>query len=288
MKGKIVKGIGGFYYVKTSDGKIIECRARGIFRNTKEKLYIGDDVEISVNGVSGSIDKIYPRRTFLVRPAVSNVDAVVIVMAAQDPSPDTLLADKLIISAEIAGIEPIICINKTDLRADKELSEIYRNIGYKAICVSAKNKNDVSKLNALIKGKTSAFAGLSGVGKSTLLGILTGEEQETGEISQKIKRGRHTTRCVELLELSGGGYALDTPGFSSFEVSGIKADEIQNYFPEMKNISDKCRFKGCSHTKEPDCAVKAAVEKGEIAGSRYASYLNFYETLKNVKEWKNK
>ncbi len=288
MKGKIIKGIGGFYYVKTSEGDVIECRARGIFRNKNEKLYIGDDVEVSLVGKGGAIEKILPRRTFLVRPPVANIDAVVIVISAADPAPDTLLADKLILSAEIADIEPIICINKSDLKADKELLKIYQNAGYKAICVSAKNNRDVDKLRRIICNKTSAFAGLSGVGKSTLLGILTGKEQETGEISKKIARGRHTTRHIELLELSDGGFALDTPGFSSFEVGGIKAEDLQNYFPEMRNLAENCRFKGCLHTKEPDCAVKEALEKGKIAKSRYESYLNFYEILKNVKDWENK
>ncbi|MBR4720422.1 MAG: ribosome small subunit-dependent GTPase A [Clostridia bacterium] len=288
MIGKIIKGIGGFYYVKTSDGNIIECRARGVFRNQKEKPYIGDDVEITVNGESGSIEKILKRRNLLIRPPVANIDTVVIVIAAKDPEPNTLLADKLILTAEIAGIEPIICINKSDLKADTKLLETYQKAGYKSISVSAKNAEDIEGICPLIANKTSAFAGLSGVGKSTILGILTGTNQKTGEISQKIKRGRHTTRCVELLELPFGGYVLDTPGFSSFEISGIKADEIQNYFPEMQNLSGQCRFKGCSHTKEPDCAVKEAIKNGEIAKSRYESYLDFYETLKNVKDWENK
>ena len=288
MIGKIIKGIGGFYYVKTSDGNVIECRARGIFRNQKEKPYIGDDVEISVSGVSGSIEKILKRRNLLIRPPVANIDTVLVVIAAKDPLPNTLLADKLILSAEIAGIEPIICINKSDLKKDINLLKTYQNAGYQAISISAKNENDVKKLCPLIAEKITAFAGLSGVGKSSILGILTGQKQETGEISQKIKRGRHTTRCVELLELPFGGYVLDTPGFSSFEIGGIKAEEIQNHFPEMRNLADKCRFKGCSHTKEPDCAVKEAVKSGKIAKSRYESYLDFYETLKKVKDWENK
>ena len=288
MIGKIIKGIGGFYYVKTADGKITECRARGIFRNTKEKIYVGDDVQISLSGEKGSIDKILPRRNFLIRPPVANIDIIVIVVAAMEPIPDTLLADKLILSAETAGIEPVICINKSDLKIDKELIKAYRGAGYTALSVSAKSNDEIDKLRGILTDKTSAFAGLSGVGKSTILGILTGAEQKTGEISQKIKRGRHTTRCVELLELPTGGYVFDTPGFSSFEISGIKAEELQNYFPEIAKFSGECRFKGCLHTKEPDCAVKAAAERGEIAKSRYESYLNFYETLKNVKEWENK
>ena len=288
MIGKIIKGIGGFYYVKTSDGTIIECRARGIFRNQKEKPYIGDDVEISVNGENGSVERILKRRNLLIRPPVANIDAVVIVIAAKDPEPNTMLTDKLILTAEIAGIEPIICINKSDLKQDDKLLETYQKAGYKAIAVSAKNEEDIKKLYPLIENKTSAFAGLSGVGKSTILGILTDTYQETGEISQKIKRGRHTTRCVELLELPFGGYVLDTPGFSSFEIGGVKAEELQNYFPEMRKFAGKCRFKGCSHTKEPECAVKDAVKNGEIAESRYNSYLEIYEILKKVKDWENK
>lgn len=288
MQGRIIKGIGGFYYVKIPDGNIIECKARGVFRKENIKPYIGDDVEISVENQKGSIEKILPRRTMLVRPSVANIDIVVVVVAAKEPAPDTTLCDKLILSAEIAGIEPIICINKSDLSEDRELLSIYENAGYKAVLVSAKNEKDTEKILPLIKGKTSAFAGLSGVGKSTLLQILTGKKQETGEVSQKIKRGRHTTRHVELLELEEGGYVLDTPGFSSFEIGGIRADELKNYFPEMLPFNDNCRFKGCSHTKEPDCAVKEKVAAGEIGQSRYESYKMFYETLKKVKEWENK
>lgn len=288
MIGKIIKGIGGFYYVKSPDGEIFECKARGIFRKENLKPYIGDEVEISIENKTGNIEKILPRRTMLLRPAVSNIDTVVIVIAAKDPEPDTLFCDKLILSAEIAGIEPVICINKSDLNMDTQLLETYEKAGYKTLLVSAKNENDVRKLIPLIKGKTSAFAGFSGVGKSTLLGILTGKKQETGEVSEKIKRGRHTTRHVELLELLCCGYVLDTPGFSSFEIGGIKADELKNYFPEMRPLNYSCRFKGCSHTKEPDCAVKEAVGKGEISKSRYESYKTFYETLKKVKDWENK
>ena len=288
MRGKIIKGIGGFYYVKTSGGEVFECKARGIFRKENIKPYIGDEVEISIENEKGNIEKILPRKTMLLRPAVANIDKVVIVIAAKEPEPDTLLCDKLILSAEIAGIEPIICINKSDLKEDKKLLKTYEQAGYRAILVSAKNENDKDKILPLIIGKTTAFAGLSGVGKSTLLGMLTGKKQETGEVSQKIKRGKHTTRCVELLELKDGGYVLDTPGFSSFEISGIKADELKNYFPEMLNLNDKCRFKGCSHTKEPDCAVKEAVFEGRISESRYESYKMFYDTLKKVKDWENK
>ena len=288
MIGRIIKGIGGFYYVKTDNGEVTECRAKGVFRKKNIKPFVGDLVEFSQEAKMGYVEKILPRKTMLLRPAVANIDTVVIVLAAKDPEPDTLLCDKIILSAEISGIEPVICINKTDLKSADDLENTYKNAGYKAFCVSAKDKNVKEAVLPYIKGRTTAFSGLSGVGKSTLLGILTGKEQETGEVSQKIKRGRHTTRCVELLELDAGGYVLDTPGFSSFEIGGIKADELKNYFPEMRGLGEKCRFKGCSHIDEPDCAVKAELFAGNISKSRYESYKIFYETLKKVKEWENK
>ena len=288
MTGRIIKGIGGFYYVKTESGEVTECRARGVFRKENIKPLVGDSVEFSVEGNLGYVEKILPRKNMLLRPAVANIDAVFIVLAAKEPDPDTLLCDKIVLSAEIAGIEPIICINKTDLKSADDLEKTYKNAGYKAFCVSAKDENVREVIMPYLIGKTTAFSGLSGVGKSTLLGILTGKEQETGEVSQKIKRGRHTTRCVELLELASGGYVLDTPGFSSFEIGGIKADELKDHFPEMRELGEKCRFKGCLHIDEPDCAVKAALTKGNIAKSRYESYKIFYETLKKVKEWENK
>lgn len=287
MVGKIIKGIGGFYYVKTADGKIFECRARGIFRKDKIKPYIGDNVEFSLNSGSGNIDKILERKNLLIRPPVSNIDTLVIVIAAANPSPDTFLTDKLILNAEIAGIEPIICINKSDLENVDEIAKIYKNAGYSVVTLSAKNEENVPSLLPYLKDKTSAFAGLSGVGKSTLLSLLTGTNQETGEISEKIKRGKHTTRSVELLELSSGGFVLDTPGFSSFEVTEIKADALKEYFPEMKGHNNLCRFKGCSHINEPDCEIKRLVEAGEISESRYDSYKEIYNKLKKIKEWEN-
>ena len=288
MVGKIIKGIGGFYYVKTDDGEVSECRARGVFRKENIKPFVGDLVEFSKDAKMGYVEKILPRKNMLLRPAVANIDAVVIVLAAKEPEPDTLLCDKIILSAEIAGIEPVICINKTDLKSAVDLENTYKKAGYKAFCVSARDENVRDVIMPYLVGKTTAFSGLSGVGKSTLLGILTGKEQETGEVSQKIKRGRHTTRCVELLELAKGGYVLDTPGFSSFEIGGIKADELKSYFPEMRELDGECRFKGCLHIDEPDCAVKASLSDGNIAKSRYESYKIFYETLKKVKEWENK
>jgi len=288
MLGKIIKGIGGFYYVKTADDKVYECRARGVFRKENIKPYIGDNVEISVNLGKGNIEKILERKNMLIRPPVANIDILVIVIATTEPSPDMLLTDKLILNAEIAGIKPIICINKSDLKNADEVAGIYLNAGYEVISLSAKNQNETEKLLPYIMGKTSAFAGLSGVGKSTLLSILTKTNQETGEVSEKIKRGRHTTRSVELIELSCDGFVLDTPGFSSFEVTEIKANQLEKYFPEMDGLSANCRFKGCSHINEPDCEVKRFVECGKISKSRYDSYKQIFEKLKNIKEWENK
>lgn len=288
MKGKIIKGIGGFYYVKTADDKIYECRARGIFRKDNIKPYIGDDVEIETENEKGNVVKIFPRRSLLVRPPVANIDILAVVAAAASPDPNPFLIDKLLVNAEINGIEPIICINKTDIASPHELREIYSKTGYKLIAMSAEDEDGTKELAEYIKGKTTAFAGLSGVGKSTILNVLSGTNQRTGSVSEKIRRGRHTTRHVELLELECGGYVLDTPGFSSFEVGGIKAAELENYFPEIRGSGLDCRFKGCSHINEPDCEVKRRLETGNISKSRYESYVEIYNKLKTVKEWENK
>lgn len=285
MDGKIIKGIGGFYYVKAADGIVYECKARGIFRKDNIKPAIGDEVGITVSGTKGSIDKIYERRSHLIRPPVANIDVLVIVCATADPAPDIFLIDKLLVTAERSGITPVICINKTDIKSGEFLQEIYEKAGYAVVLVCAKEQDGFSELIPHIKDKTSAFAGLSGVGKSTILNVLTKSLQETGEVSDKIKRGRHTTRHVELLDAVFGGYVLDTPGFSSFEVESIKAQDLWEYFPEMQGVSGECRFKGCSHITEPDCAVKKLVEAGKIAKSRYESYCQLYNQLKNIKEW---
>lgn len=286
MTGIIVKGIGGFYYVKAADDNVYECKARGVFRKEGITPMIGDRVEIDVKNGKGSITEIMQRSTSLIRPSVANIDMLVLVVAATSPEPNLFLIDKMLINAEINGIEPIICINKTDLAKRDDLSEIYKS--YKIVSVCAQKNEGIDVLTDIIAGKVTAFSGLSGVGKSSILNLITNTEMETGSVSEKIQRGRHTTRHVELLELKTGGFALDTPGFSSLEVEGVKAEDLQDYFPEMAEVKNNCRFRGCSHINEPDCAVKELIESGELAVSRYESYKELYNTLKQIKEWEKK
>lgn len=286
-EGTIIKGIGGFYYVKAS-GSIYECKARGIFRKQKITPMIGDRVEIEISGEKGNITDILPRSFSLLRPPVANVGVMMLVIAAAEPEPNLFLIDKMLVNAHISGVEPVICINKTDLTDREDIKEIYSKAGYDIFCVSAEKEIGIKKLEEYLRGKTTAFAGLSGVGKSSLLSLITNDSLETGSVSEKIRRGRHTTRHVELFELDGGGFALDTPGFSSLEVEGIKAEDLWKYFPEMSDSQNKCRFRGCSHINEPDCYVKDKLENGEMAPSRYESYRELYSILKSVKEWEKR
>ncbi|MBQ7573795.1 MAG: ribosome small subunit-dependent GTPase A [Clostridia bacterium] len=288
MKGIIIKGIGGFYYVKTANNSVYECKARGIFRKDKITPTVGDRVEITIKDNKGSIDTIYERKSLLIRPPVANIDTIIIVVAAAEPEPNTKIIDKMILNAKVAGIEPIICINKTDIKDGDTLEAVYHNAGYRVIKVSAKESKGIDELNSVLKDRISAFAGISGVGKSSLLNELTDVGAQTGEISDKIQRGKHTTRHVELFELPYGGYVLDTPGFSTFEPTDIKADELWHYFPEMEAVGDNCRFRGCLHINEPDCAVKEKLDMGNIAHSRYESYVEIYNILKEKKDWEKK
>ena len=286
LKGTIVKGIGGFYYVDTEEG-IIECRARGKFRKTEILPTVGDRVVVETkDNKTGSVKEIDERQNFLVRPAVSNIDTLMIVAAISNPAPDTSLIDKMLVIAAKKGIKGALCINKSDLDADGNLEKIkacYENAGYRVFVTSAEKGEGVDELRKELKDKTTAFAGLSGVGKSSILTIITGRELETGD-TIRIERGRHTTRHVELIKISEG-YVFDTPGFSQLEVDDIKASELREFFPEIEKCEGLCRFRGCSHVTEPDCAVKAALEKGDIAESRYDSYVKMYEKLKLIKDW---
>ncbi|MGN0181148.1 MAG: ribosome small subunit-dependent GTPase A [Candidatus Ornithomonoglobus sp.] len=285
MKGTIYKGIGGFYYVMTENG-IVECKARGKFRKEHIIPMIGDNVEIEVKNGKGSITEIYPRRSRLIRPAVANIDMIVVVVAAKSPDPSAAVIDKMLVNAEINGIEPLVCINKSELADCDALISLYENAGYRTLKVSAVTGCGINTLRKEIQGKTAAFAGVSGVGKSSLLTIITGSSLETGTVSDKISRGRHTTRHVELFPVEGGGYVLDTPGFSSVEPEDITPEELADCFPEMRDIAGKCRFRGCAHINEPDCAVKAMVQSGEIAWSRYESYRELYELQRSRRTWK--
>ncbi|MDO5398682.1 MAG: ribosome small subunit-dependent GTPase A [bacterium] len=286
MTGIIIKGIGGFYYVEAG-GAVYECKARGVFRKKRITPSIGDRVDIELKNGKGSIIEIHERKTLLMRPAAANVDALMLVIAAASPDPNLFLADKMLINAEVNGIKPIICINKTDLAEYEAIKDIYVKAGYDVIAVSAEKDELADIMMPYLKGRTTAFAGLSGVGKSTILSQLTGGELETGEISGKIQRGKHTTRHVELFKLAEDTFVLDTPGFSSLEItdiSDITESELADCFPEMAGVIG-CRFRGCSHINEPDCAVKKKLEDGEIAPSRYESYKTLYEILKNTKKY---
>ena len=286
MRGKIYKGIGGFYYVAADDGEIVECKARGRFRKEHKITMIGDDVVIEVKNGKGSIVEIYERKNSLIRPAVANIDLIVVVVAAKDPEPATFVTDKMLVNAEINHIDAVVCINKSDLADAAELQEFYSHAGYRTVCVSALHNNGLDGLFEIIKGKTAAFAGVSGVGKSTILSHITGKNLETGEVSDKISRGKHTTRHVELFKVRDGGYVLDTPGFSSVEAQDVDLGELAQCFPEIRNVGTDCRFRGCAHIDEPDCAVKDAVLHGIIPVSRYNSYKELYEIQRGKKIWK--
>lgn len=272
--------------METEFGETIECKARGKFRKEHIIPIVGDEAEIEIINGKGSITKIYPRRNSLIRPAVANIDMIVVVTAAKSPEPSAFLIDKMLFNAESHGIKPILCINKSDLAETEEFASIYKKAGYSVLTVSAYRNEGLSELFELIKGKTVAFAGPSGVGKSTILSKIIGEKLETGAVSEKISRGKHTTRHVELFKINGGGYVFDTPGFSSVEPENMELSEIAMYFPEMRELYGECRFRGCMHIGEPNCAVKGKVLSGEISQSRYNSYKELYEIQKGKKIWK--
>lgn len=288
LSGKIIKGVGGFYYVE-ADGVIYECKARGVFRKEKITPLVGDDVEISVesNG-KNSIDKIFERRNFFVRPPVSNVDNLVIVSSTCEPRPNFLIIDRLTAVAIHKNVRPVIVFTKDDLHNADEFAERYKNSGIDVFVVSNKTGKGVKEVLKLIEGATSVFTGNSGVGKSSLLNCIDSDfSVETGEVSHKLGRGRHTTRHVELFK-TGNGYIADTPGFSSldFETNDIiKKDEIADCFPEFSDYLGLCKFSSCSHTGDKGCKVIEALNEGKINPSRYESYVTLYNEVKNLKDW---
>lgn len=287
LNGKILKGIGGFYYIETADA-VYECKARGVFRKQKITPLVGDDVTITIrsNG-ENTIDSIHPRKNFLVRPPVANIEQLFILSAACNPSPNLFLIDKMTAIAINKGIEPIIVFTKCDLMDLSEFEKIYKNSGLKTVCISSVTKDGIDTVKEWISGKVSAFTGNSGVGKSTLLNsICEGLNLDTGEISEKLGRGRHTTRAVELYKVCDG-YVADTPGFSSFDIEkneSVALEDIQYCFPEFQPYLGKCKFVSCSHTVDKGCAVLEALSDGKIEKTRHESYKAMYSDAK-VKKW---
>jgi len=290
MQGKIIKGIAGFYYVHVVHSGIYECKAKGVFRNKKIKPLVGDNVEIEIldeENRIGNIINIYDRENELIRPAVSNISQALVVFAIANPMPNLNLLDRFLVMMERNGIDTIICFNKIDLVDEEEILKlryIYVKAGYHVMFTSTKENMGIEEVLRVIDGKTTAFAGPSGVGKSSLLNALIPEaNSQTGEISEKIKRGKHTTRHTEIFNVSDDTYLMDTPGFSSLYVNDFEKEELKDYFREFIEYNDGCRFTGCVHVNEPDCLVKEAVENGEISQSRYDNYILMYEEIKNKK-----
>lgn len=290
IEGIILKGIGGFYYVDTAEG-LIECKARGRFRKTIGKPIVGDRVALEVQSEDGTgyLTDIYLRKNSLIRPAVANLDLLVVVASAAPPVTDCFLIDKVTAIAAHKEIAALVVINKTDEDPGDALFETYRKSGIEVLRVSAHTGEGIDALKARLCGKVAAFAGNSGVGKSSVLNRLDANfGAEVGAISDRTRRGKHTTRHVELHPIAGGGYIADTPGFSSFETGQmdlVLAEDLQNAFPEFAPYIGECRFTGCAHIKEKGCAVLAAVQAGEIAQSRHESYVKLYESVKDLKEW---
>ena len=316
MKGRILKGIAGFYYVETFEEKVYECKAKGIFRKSNLKPLVGDNVEIDIIDEEkrlGNITDIFPRKNQLLRPPVANVDQAVILFAIVKPNPSYNLLDRFLIMMRQQNLPVIICFNKQDIATKEEQQELYdayEKCGYRVLFISVKEEQGLDELKALLKGKTTTLAGPSGVGKSSLLNKLVPDaEMQTGELSKKIERGRNTTRHSELffvedlynegketlnvgseadaseIDVSGdtGTYVIDTPGFTSLEMRDVTADTLMQYYPEFELYEPKCRFGGCAHIAEPDCGVKDAVSEGNISKVRYENYKVLYQELKNMR-----
>lgn len=293
MQGKIVKGIAGFYYVYTKEKDCIyECRAKGIFRKDNLKPLVGDDVEMTVldeENKTGNIADILPRKNALIRPAVANIDQALVIFAMTKPEPNLNLLDRFLLMMKQQGETCIICFNKKDLAGKEKqqrLAAVYENSGCQTVFVSAKEKLGLDALRELLKGKTTTVAGPSGVGKSSLINELQSvTKMETGSISEKIARGKHTTRHSELIAAGEDTYILDTPGFSSLGLFELEKEELKEFYPEFDRYENTCRFPHCVHINEPDCEVKAAVEQGRISKERYENYKLLYEELSKRKKY---
>lgn len=298
MKGKIIKGVGGFYYIHLHDNRIFECKAKGLFRNQGIRPTVGDDVEIDViddAALLGNIVEILPRRNRLVRPAVANVDQAMIIFAAADPEPNYNLLDRFLIMMDRQAVKTVLCLNKSDLAEPDDINQIkaiYQGCGYDVIITSTCcaygdcGMQGIIGLQEVIAHKTTVFAGPSGVGKSSLLNMLLPEAQmKTGAVSEKIRRGRHTTRHSELMCVHEDTFVMDTPGFSSLFVDDMEPEELKRYYNEFEEFGRTCRFNGCVHINEPECGVKAALERGKISALRYDNYRQLYNELKSRRRW---
>ena len=281
MKGKIIKGIGGFYYIKTDEG-LIECKARGKFRHKDMKPMVGDNVRIEVENGKGVIEDIYKRTSSLIRPTVANVTLAFVVFAIKNPDLNFDLLNRFLVLCESSNIKVVVCLNKVDLVDKDEKEELRKkinDIGYEVLFINAKEGTQVEDLKEMMEGNVTVLCGPSGAGKSTLINTLTAREHmETGKVSDKIGRGKHTTRHSELIEVADG-FIVDTPGFSTLEVSFIEKDDLKYAFPDFNEYNDCCKFRGCMHYKEPSCALKDAVEQGKVNKYRYEFYIR---TLKEI------
>lgn len=292
MTGKIIKGIAGFYYVHDGKRDVYACKAKGIFRNRKIKPLVGDDVRFTVLDEAdkeGNVEEILPRKNALIRPAVANVDQALVVFAAAEPDPNLNLLDRFLVMMERAGVPVTVCFNKVDLCQDGQAEaykKIYAGAGYPVELISVRDDKGVEKIRSLIRGKTTVLAGPSGVGKSSLTNLLQPEAgMETGAVSEKIKRGKHTTRHSQLFLVEEDTFMLDTPGFSSLYVADMEPEELKDYFPEFSHYEEGCRFLGCVHVGEKVCGVKAAVAEGKISSSRYEDYKLLYKELKEQRRY---
>lgn len=292
MTGKIIKGIAGFYYVNDGENRVYQCRAKGIFRNRKMKPLVGDNVEFSIldeEAGEGNINEILPRKNALVRPAAANVDQALVLFALTQPSPNLNLLDRFLVMMAMEEIPVVICFNKADLgdgAMEEEYKKIYEGAGYEVHFISARADLGIDQVRELLRGRTTVLAGPSGVGKSSLTNRIQPEaSMETGGISRKIERGKHTTRHSELFFVEKDTYMMDTPGFSSMYTPEIEASELKEFFPEFAEFEDECRFLGCVHIGERVCGIKEAVKEGKISPSRYENYRLIYEELKQKRRY---
>lgn len=291
-QGRIVKALSGFYYVETAEAALVECKVRGKFRKDGKTPTVGDRVEISRSGSRGMIETLLPRENFFVRPAVCNLDLLVVFCANVIPVTDPFLIDRVTAIAGNQNVPVVLCINKTDLEEQDRLGPIYEKAGYRVIRTSAVTGAGIDALREAVRGRTAAFTGNSGVGKSSVLNRLAPElELKVGEVSDKLGRGRHTTRHVELYALGDGTFLADTPGFSSFDTERmdlVLKENLQYAFPDFAPYLGRCQFHDCAHLREPGCAVRAAVEAGAVPESRYRSYERLYERARELRTWELK